>query len=149
MIKKFTEVLEKFMSYGASGFQLKGAATLLVDAKFENESIRNPDPKAVGYLHTNYGFYSHSKTENVPDLGLLLQKWRIVVKNNTENGPFMVSEDLVKAESYKVNHTLVVDLPVQSRLFTRSTLNATDTVKGLQSIFTYNGINWPLWKVAK
>jgi hypothetical protein len=96
---------------------------------------------------TDYCSYSHSKTENLLELSTLLKEWRVVVKNMTENGPFMVADDLSNIEAYKVNNSFIVDLPLQSHLFHKSNANVTNIVQMLNSTFNINNITWPLWKI--
>ncbi|RZC39205.1 neutral and basic amino acid transport protein rBAT [Asbolus verrucosus] len=143
VIEIFSSVLKKFLEYGIGGIRLRGVPFLLVDPLFRNEEM---DSKATSHVLTEYEFYKHAKTENLDELGELLKQWRIIVKNKTENGPFMAAEDLRKIEAYKVNNSLVVDLPVQSHLCAKPNLNVTDIVNVVTSIFNFSEITWPLWK---
>lgn len=145
VIEKFSEVMKKFLKYGAGGIRIKGAPYLLVDPKFEDEPVKNPNPYACDLKE--YCFYTHSKTENLLELGPLLKHWKNIVKNMTENGPFMVSEDLSNIEAYKVNSSFVVDLPLQSHLLNKPNVNITDVVHVLNNTFNADNITWPLWKV--
>jgi solute carrier family 3 protein 2 len=141
---EFAKVIKKFLGYGASGVRLRGAPYLLADGKFEDEIILQNAP---GCFMTDYCSYSHSKTENLLELSTLLKEWRVVVKNMTENGPFMVADDLSNIEAYKVNNSFIVDLPLQSHLFHKSNANVTNIVQMLNSTFNINNITWPLWKI--
>lgn len=141
---EFIKIIKKIINSGASGIRLRNAHLLLTDAKFEDElpsQIPNNNKFSLG----QYGFYSHTKTENLPELGLLLNEWRKVVKDNTENGPFMVANHLGNPDSYRVNNTLVVDLPIYYHLFAKPTVNVTDLVNSLNYILNIDNIKWPLW----
>lgn len=58
----------------------------------------------------------------------------------------MVANHLGNPDSYRVNNTLVVDLPVYSHLFAKPVVNVTDLVNSLNYILTIDDIKWPLWK---
>ncbi|EFA06898.1 amino acid transporter heavy chain SLC3A1 [Tribolium castaneum] len=145
VVEKFSEVIKKFLNYGAGGIRLKGAPYLLVDPNFEDEPIKIPNPTGDGFKE--HSFYTHPKTKNVMQLGPLLKQWRFIVKNMTENGPFMVAEHLSNIEAYKVNSSFVVDLPLQSHLLNKPSVNITDVVHVLNTTFNADNITWPLWKV--
>lgn len=94
-------------------------------------------------------FYTHTKTLNLQGLGPLLKQWRKIVKNKTENGPFFISDELSTIEPYKVNGSLVIDLPKHSRVFSNvKNLNATLLKHILDSAFIILEDNWPLWEVS-
>lgn len=142
--EEFSKIIEKFLGHGASGIRIRNAPLLLVDSKFENEKgIAN----VAGFDHTQYGFYTHSKTENLPELAPLLKKWRKVVRNKTENGPFMVAEELTSTEAFKINDSFVVDLPLQAHVFSKQNLVVSEIVNSLNHTFSIENIEWPLWKV--
>ncbi|KAG5882578.1 hypothetical protein JTB14_030127 [Gonioctena quinquepunctata] len=143
VIDEFSVVIKKFFDQGAAGIRIRNAPILLVDGKFEDES---PNPVSVGTFHnTQYGFYLHSKTENLPALGKLLSDWKKVVRNKTVDGPLMVTEELEKVQSYQVNDSLVVDLPVKTHSFDKA--NVSDIVNNLNHTFNVDNIKWPLWKI--
>lgn len=146
VVDKFSDVLRNFMEKGAGGVRLKNVPFLLVDANFANEVFEN---KATDYLHDNYGFYRHTKTENLQDLGPLLKEWRKVVKNVTEEGVFSVAEQLRTIDPYTVNGTLVVDLPLEADVFSEPVINVTRILKRLDQIFNVQNVSWPLWKVCR
>nr|CAH7766416.1 unnamed protein product [Callosobruchus chinensis] len=141
VIDEFSKVIKTFVSHGAAGVRIRNAPFLLVDPKFENDmSISS----STAYDLTQYGFYNHLKTEHLEDLGPLLSTWRKIVKNVTENGPFMVAEELTRLQSYTVNQSLVVDLPLKAHVFDRVDVNYIDN--NLNLTFKIDGVEWPLWK---
>lgn len=142
--EEFSRVIKNWLKIGAGGIRIRNAGYLLVDPKFENEEPKVGD-KSNSTL-VDYDFYLHTKTRNLPDLSGLLNEWRKVVKQNTDNGPFLVNEQLEKTESYKLNGSLVVDLPLQSYLFSKSVVVPDETVKILNYIFNVDNFDWPLWK---
>lgn len=144
VVEAFSKVINKFVGFGANGVRLRNVSLLLADSSFDNE-ITNPSPR-VGDL-TTYGFYAHTKTENLLELGPLLQQWKVIVKNLTDNGPFMIDEDLNNIEAYKVNNSYVVDLPSQSYLFSKPNSSVFDLMKVLNATFKSDNITWPAWKV--
>uniref|UniRef100_A0AAR5QK63 alpha-glucosidase n=1 Tax=Dendroctonus ponderosae TaxID=77166 RepID=A0AAR5QK63_DENPD len=145
VIEQFSKVIEKFFALAnVKGISLRNAAFLLVDSAFQNEEVNsNLDPDLT---LTQYGFFKHSKTENLPQLGSLLQQWKDVIKNKTRTGLLMVAEDLSKVESYKVNGTLVVDMPLQSHIFSKANISVNETATSLNYTFNINAIEWPLWE---
>lgn len=148
VIDHFSKVIEKFLAIdNVKGISLRNAAFLLVDSSFQNEEVNsnlNPD-----LTLNQYGFFKHSKTENLPQLGPLLHQWRQVIRNKTLAGLLMVAEDLSKVESYKVNGTLVVDMPLQSHILSKTNVSVNETAGSLNYTFNINGIEWPLWEVRK
>jgi len=144
-VEEFSKVINRFLTVNVTGIRLRHAAFLLVDPLFENEeadSIAQP-----GLSLTQYGFFKHSKTENLPELGRLLKEWRKVLRNKTEDAPLMVAEELGRVNSYKVNDSLVVDMPLQSHVFSKPTLSVDETANHLNYTFNIDDIEWPLWKV--
>lgn len=139
-------MIERFLAVNVSGISLRNAAFLLVDPTFTDEEV---DGSAnSGLTLTHYGFYKHSKTENVLGLSVLLKRWRTLIRTKTEAGPLMISEELAKVESYKLNDSLVVDMPLQSHIFSKPTLSVNETAYSLNYTFNINAIEWPLWEVC-
>ncbi|KAK9877573.1 hypothetical protein WA026_018677 [Henosepilachna vigintioctopunctata] len=144
--EEFSKVLKTFIDKGAKGFRIRDAHILLVDANFENQTPDNSkEVKEKGYFLTDYGFYVHSKTESLDELGPVLKNWRNIVKNLTNNGVFMVKNILDKMEAYKVDGSFVVDLPAQSNVFNKPLFEAEKVVHSLEHIFKTQRIDWPLW----
>ncbi|XP_066152255.1 amino acid transporter heavy chain SLC3A1 isoform X1 [Euwallacea fornicatus] len=144
VIKEFNKVIEIFLALNVSGIRLRNAAFLLVDPNFDNEEANgNVYP---GLTLDQYRFYKHSKTENLQELGDLLKGWRALIRNKTETGPLMVAEQLAKVDSYKVNDSLVVDMPLQSHIFSKPVLSVNETAYSLNYTLNIEGIEWPLWK---
>lgn len=145
---EFVKVIKLFADKGAAGFVLKNVAWLLADTKFEDEAINN-NPKLGNFGMMDYDFYTHTKTENLPELGSLLGKWRKVVKNLTLSGPFMVKEELHNVNSYRdEKQSLMVDLPVQGHVLSKQSINVSDLVNSLNISFNADNVAWPLWKVS-
>ncbi|XP_060536513.1 amino acid transporter heavy chain SLC3A1 [Cylas formicarius] len=145
VVHKFNEVILSFLSANVSGIRLRNAAFLLIDPNLEDEPIR---PGTRGLDHTQYGFYIHSKTENLLEIGELLKKFKRVLRNVTEQAPLMVASDLGNPEAFKVNDTLIVDLPLESHLFSKTSLLVNETANGLNYIFNIEKLSWPLWKAT-
>ncbi|XP_019873780.1 uncharacterized protein LOC109601911 [Aethina tumida] len=144
---EFVKVIKLFADKGAAGFVLKNVAWLLADTKFEDEAINN-NPKLGNFGMMDYDFYTHTKTENLPELGSLLGKWRKAVKNLTLSGPFMVKEELHNVNSYRdEKQSLMVDLPVQGHVLSKQSINVSDLVNSLNISFNADNVAWPLWKV--
>lgn len=147
IIAEFNKAMRSFAEKGAKGFRINDAATLLVDSDFDDQPA-SQSFDAIKYVHTEYGFYVHSKTEDLPELGPLLKQFRLVAKNCTENGPFMIGNKIKKIESYKVQNKLVIDLPVAT-LFQASEFNTEHVIKVFDYVFKVQGFSWPLWKNTK
>lgn len=145
--QEFANVLRKFAEKGAKGFRIRDAHILFVDPQFKDqEPDKSNEAPEKGYFLNDYGFYVHSKTEHLPELGSLLKNWRKVVKNITNNGPFMVKNTLEKIEVYKVNGSLVVDLPAQNNIFHKTVFESEKIAHSLEYIIKTQGVQWPLWR---
>ncbi|KAF5308625.1 hypothetical protein FQR65_LT18022 [Abscondita terminalis] len=144
LIDEFSKVLHRFLDAGAKGIRLTGAPYLLVDKNFKDERITN----IVGFGLTDYGFYKHIYTEYLPELGIVLKPWHDIVKNKTEGGPFMLSENLKTLDVFKVNNSLIIDLPLQSRVFSSNKqLTAEQIDADVNSTFLFlENKYWPLWQ---
>ncbi|KAF7283915.1 hypothetical protein GWI33_022744 [Rhynchophorus ferrugineus] len=143
VVQEFTNVINKFLTLNVSGISLLNAEFLFIDSNFENEDTINLHT-TVG--HTQYAFYKHTKTENLPEVGELLKQWRSVIRNSTENGPLMVSNEVNSIESYKVNDSLVIDLPLKSNVFSKPTFIVSEAGNTLNYTFNIDNIEWPLWE---
>lgn len=144
VINEFSSILHNFLDAGAKGVRLTGAPYLLVDRSFKDEGIA----QFVGFGLTDYGFYTHTNTAYLPGLGRLLNQWREIVKNKTDGGPFMLTESLKDLDVFKVNNSLVIDLPLQARVFSSNKqLLAPQINNDLNSVFLIlENKYWPLWQ---
>lgn len=143
VISEFTKIIKYYVSEGVSGVRLRNVPYLLVDPNFEDEKNIAKTP---GYHHHQYGFYTNTKTENIPTLGKLLNIWRNVVRNLTVDGPFMATDELSKLESYKIDNKLVIDLPLKTHVFEKP--NVKFIVSNLNHTYNIDNIEWPLYKVS-
>lgn len=131
------------MSKGVSGLQLRNVPYLLVDSSFDDEKII---ANSKDFHLLEYGFYIHSKTENRPEIGELLNIWKNILRNVSQDGPFMVKEELTKLERYKVDGKLIIDLPLKSHSFEK--LIGNSVVNYFNHTYNIDNIEWPLWKVC-
>ncbi|KRT85530.1 hypothetical protein AMK59_1880, partial [Oryctes borbonicus] len=138
----FSKVISKFLESGAHGIRLSKAPYLLVDSDFASENVGDSVNAAVG----QYNFYSHHKTRDQPDLGILLKSWKNIVKNKTENGPFMLRDDLSSLEAYKVNGSLMIDLPRHSQVFNEKLISGIQIKKAVDSAYHTLEKKWGLWE---
>lgn len=141
VIAEFSKVVKKFLDSGASGISIRNARTLLVDRSFADE--KQPASKEGVYL-AERGFFLSTATVNNEGLGKLLLNWKWVVTNKTEDGLLMVSDELGKVKSYQVNHTLIVDLPLLTNVFTKP--DVSKIVEKLNHTFKIDRVQWPLWR---
>lgn len=100
MVAEFTNALANLLELGVKGVRLIGVPRLLVDESLTDEVIDNTKT-ASDLTHESYGFYKHSKTENLEELGGLVREWRKIVKNKTGNGPLFLKENLEKLSPYR------------------------------------------------
>lgn len=142
VIAEFGNVIKYFVSKGISGIRLRNVPYILVDPSFEDEDIAS----TPGFNLVDYKFYTHFKTENRPEIGRLLKVWKDIVRNLTTDGPLMVTDELTKLESYKVDNKVVVDLPLKTHIFEKS--NVSFIVNNLNHTYNIDNIEWPLWKVS-
>lgn len=145
VIEEFTKVLTNLLELGVKGVRLVGIPRLLVDESFADESI-DTTKTSSGLTHESYGFYKHSKTENLDELGPLVKVWRKILKNKTENGVLLLKENLEKLSPYKVNGSLVIDLPKQTEVF-EDVSNANELLVKLNATLEQLKGTWPLWNV--
>lgn len=143
MQEEFTIVVTKFLNAGANGIRLSKAPYLLVDKDFANENVGN----SVNFTIGQYNFYNHHKTKDQQDLGPLLKTWRDIVKNKTESGPFMIAEDLTTLEPYKVNGSLIIDLPRHSQVFKEKMVSGIQIKMAVDSAYRILEKKWGLWEV--
>lgn len=143
--KKFSDVISKFLNLGAAGIRVRNAPYLLVDSEFKNESIAST---TKDYDLKDYNFYRHTQTKNLPELGALLKTWRDEVRNKTEDGPFMVSEELPNTQVYRYKTVLQVDAPVVAHVFSKASIVPDDVVNNLNHVFDIENVKWPLWVVS-
>lgn len=150
VVNEFSQVITNFIDMGVKGIRLREAHKLLVDKTFQNEEILKSTKDAQNYGLTDYGFYTHTRTEYVNGLGPLLEQWREIVKNNgTDDKPFMLKKNLKSLDAFKVNGSLVIDLPARTKVFgSNKYLNATQINANLdlELMFLENRY-WPLWQV--
>lgn len=79
---EFSAILRQWIGAGAKGIRLRGAPYLLVDERFENESMSSQP----GFVHTDYEFYKHAHTVNVEGIGDILKEWKTIVHEHNDNG---------------------------------------------------------------
>lgn len=114
-----------------------------MDQEFANENIGNVVNATVG----QYNFYSHHKTRDQQDLGILMKTWKQLIRNKTENGPLMLREDLSTLDPYKVNGSLIIDLPRHSQVFNEKLVSGIQIKKAVDSAYHTLEKKWPLWEV--
>lgn len=103
VVEEFTKVLTNLLELGVKGVRLVGIPRLLVDESLGDEVI-DATKASSGLTDESYGFYKHSKTENLEELGPLVKPWRKLVKSGTGNGPFFLKENLEKLSPYRYSH---------------------------------------------
>lgn len=138
-------VISNLLEAGAKGIRLTGAPYLLIDGELKDDGISG----LPGFGLTDYGFYTHTNTEYLSGLGPLLKQWRDIVKSKT-NGPFMLSENLRNLDVFKVNNSLMIDLPFRPRIFgPNKQLVAAQINADLNAAFLFlENKYWPLWQVS-
>lgn len=99
VVEEFTKVLTSLLDFGAKGIRLVGVPRLLVDESLTDEVIDTT--KTSDLTHESYGFYKHSKTENLEELGPLIKRWRRIVKDNSGDGVLFLKENLKKLSPYR------------------------------------------------
>lgn len=145
ILEKSVEVLKAFLKLGVKGVQLKDASFLLI-GKMIDEPLM-PDVKTS---MEDFNFYAHTQTKNNEDLAPLLKTWRDVVKNETKDGPFFISDEIDNLQPFVFNNSLTIDLPKHSHVFSSGkTVNASLLKHNLNSTFTTLGDNWPIWERNK
>lgn len=150
------------------GVRLRGVPRLLVDASFADE-----EPVAVSgtdYTVGQYGFYSHRRVENLPDVGDVLEQIRKGPESDSKAAEgkdepdadsedahdhvFMLYEQLTTLEPFQSNGSLLIDLPQQSRAFRADRLARSESVASqlrtdlIETLRLMEG-HWPAWKVQK
>lgn len=143
VVNEFSMVISNLLEAGAKGIRLTGAPYLLIDGELKDDGISG----LPGFGLTDYGFYTHTNTEYLSGLGPLLKQWRDIVKSKT-NGPFMLSENLRNLDVFKVNNSLMIDLPFRPRIFgPNKQLVAAQINADLNAAFLFlENKYWPLWQ---
>lgn len=100
-MEEFTKVLTNLLDSGVKGFRLVGVPRLLVDESFADEIIDTTAKNSGDLTHESYGFYKHSKTENLEELGPLVKTWRKIVKDKGGNGVLLLKENLEKLSPFR------------------------------------------------
>lgn len=145
VVDEFSTILRQWIGAGAKGIRLRGAPYLLVDDRYENESMSSQP----GFVHTDYEFYKHTHTVNVEGIGDILKEWKTIVHEHNDNGgPLMIAEDLVSLDAYFANETLSIDLPRHSHMFFSDDKlsNATQIFNSMKSAYNVLKDYWPLWQ---
>lgn len=73
-------MIQFWLAQGVSGFYIERAAYLLEDPDLGNETRKSDIGMAT---HTEYAFYDHTHTANLPGLTTLLRSWRGLVTNSS------------------------------------------------------------------
>jgi len=147
VVEEFSKVIKDLINAGAMGVRLGGVPTMLVDEKFENETISSAK-NDFQYTQDNYHYYTHYKTLNVHGLGEVLKTWKDIVRNQTDNqGVLMLSDDIANVDAYKVNGSLQIDLPRGAMVF-QNVNNATKLKKHLEIFLDAIKDDWPVWRVS-
>ncbi|XP_065168393.1 amino acid transporter heavy chain SLC3A2 isoform X1 [Atheta coriaria] len=143
---EFKAVLSRYIDAGVDGFMLKNVPGLLVDEAFKNEGLVST-PANVNL--DDYRFYTHTRTENLEEVQPIVRQWRDIIKNKTNNGVLMLSDELTSLKPYKHNGTLLVDLPKHRNAFDHDELTAPQLVKEIEGASTFLEHNWPAWNIAQ
>ncbi|KAL0279220.1 UNVERIFIED_CONTAM: hypothetical protein PYX00_000825 [Menopon gallinae] len=113
VIREINETLNFWLNLGVSGFNLKKGQYLLEDKDLENEQISRTRSDAV---HTDYDFYYHSKTYNLPDNAAILTKWREIVHLKLESDGVLTMTGEPPIPSDGVENVTLVDIVRNDRL---------------------------------
>lgn len=70
--------MQFWLAQGVSGFYIERAAYLLEDPDLRNDTQLSNIGDAT---HTEYAFYNHANTANLPGLTTLLRSWKGLVTN--------------------------------------------------------------------
>lgn len=58
----------------------------------EDKGLQNESPgEAPGTIHTQYEFYSHAKTHNVPEVADLLSSWRQYIHEKSQDNGVLIT----------------------------------------------------------
>ncbi|KAF2905863.1 hypothetical protein ILUMI_00304 [Ignelater luminosus] len=144
VVDEFSTILRNYLDAGVKGIRLTGAPYLLVDRNLKDEE----HSRLPGFYLTDYGFYTHTNTEYRDELGPLIKQWRDVVKSKLPNAPFILTENVLKnLDKFKVNNTLMIDLPSESSVFSNKKLSASQINSNLSVTFLLlENKYWPLWQ---
>jgi len=135
VVNYFTDVMKFWLDLGVSGFFMERTPYLLEDPDLRNETQKRDIGTAT---HTDYEFYDHSRTQNLPELKPLLQTWTKVLSNSA--GILVV--DGVSITSNRTVAQLIVK-PQQLKPYPE--FSAEDLLTLVNN--TLNNNPWPVWQV--
>ncbi|KAK6642705.1 hypothetical protein RUM43_004207 [Polyplax serrata] len=140
VLEEFNEILLYWLGMGAKGFNLDKVQYLLEDEELQNE---NPNGKP-GAVHTQYEFYSHTKTHNLPGVANILASWRSLIKKETDEKGILIVTGDVPVPTDSNSTTISVDISRSEKLLKNLPKNftANDLYNHLQHIIK-SGVEWP------
>nr|XP_022909037.1 neutral and basic amino acid transport protein rBAT isoform X2 [Onthophagus taurus] len=142
--KEFSKILNGFLDAGVKGIRINKAPYMFVDEKLKDEVMGD---SMGNFTIGQYNFYNHDKTMNLNDLGVTLNEWKSAIKNKTEDGLLMISEDITSLDPYIFNGSVTVDLPSNSHVFTHPIVSASQLYRDMNLTMSLLRNKWPLWKV--
>lgn len=148
MLKEFNETLSFWLDMGISGFNMEKAQYLLEDPNLGNEEGRIGQG-AQNFVHTEYGFYEHSKTYNRPETAKILSSWRDIIRQKTnEDGVLMITGKApIPSDSNETTTTTVVDLARSEKLKLKPNFTAKELADELKKI-SNNSESWPTIQIG-
>ncbi|KAI5631507.1 alpha amylase, catalytic domain-containing protein [Phthorimaea operculella] len=103
VVKRFDDVLNKWVAAGANGVRLLKARHLLVNLDLPDEAMSS---KPSGASHAEYGFYEHKHTSDQPQLENLFAHWAHLVRGANNENVFTIREDgVLKPDWYKQHNS--------------------------------------------
>ncbi|KAJ6637445.1 4F2 cell-surface antigen heavy chain [Pseudolycoriella hygida] len=147
--EKFINVLKELTSIGVKGFRLANAKHFIISKEYKDEVPLLEKPS----VHTDYDFWTHSRTTYQPGLGDLINEFGLVVKNSTNDDGFVsVTENIVQPESFIIKDStkLGFELPIYGLLPHSLAVNAPNSAKLLYTELTQTtnqlgNSSWPQW----
>lgn len=82
VIEEFNHILKKWLELGVNGFMLTDVPYMFVASDFADETLSTKP----GYIHTDYGFWKHTKTKNMREISDVLVEWKNIVKSKSSDG---------------------------------------------------------------
>ncbi|XP_026273591.1 probable maltase [Frankliniella occidentalis] len=87
--EEFNAILKFWLALGVDGFQLRKTAFLFEDEKLQGE----PPGSKPGTTHDSYEFYDHKYTSHLYDSFKLVEQFRSVVSNTSEDKILLIRDE--------------------------------------------------------
>ena len=144
--EELSDVLRHVIELGVKGIRLKNTKFFILSKNFKDESLA----KTNNYDLDQYGFWTHSQTTFQEGLGHVLDEYRTVVKNASDESFLSVADDIIRPQIYEIsNDKMGIDIPIYGQFVKNLVAPQGKNLRTqLLEIFKEVDNNWVQWNVA-